>query len=577
VRPIYQNLGGAIPTGAKSAAQLIWDVAQMYTINPQALIVLLQKEQGIVTDDWAWAVQYEKATGYMCPDTAPCNATKAGFYNQIENAAWQFRADIDNIASLDDWGYYGLGWNNIRYSPNAACGTKPVYVENASTAALYKYTPYTPNAAALANLYGTGDACSAYGNRNFWRLFNDWFGATTTTSYNYQFVSSSYSTIRLDYGQSTTGNITIKNIGAATWYADGAIPAGQHPTRLSLLRYENTVFADKSDPNWLGTSNQIKMTPATVATGENATFTFKLKAPFASINPAALTFVPVVDGVDFMPNIGMQFIASSNLPKYSYVSAIFPPRQIPPNQKITCELVIKNVGYGAWYADGNIPAGQHPIRLGSYHYISNPFADEEGANWLGANNQIKMTPAIVNPGENATFIIELAGTPTKTYFNYRFLPVLDGVSWLRDYGMAFELRTLDPSYVAYQFASAVGAPRIMSPGQIANVSLSLKNTGNTTWKNESTRTLSQPALRLVMSQPWYRNSAFYNSELDSGWITPSQVEMATSSVGPGETGVFEFTFKAPAQLGTYVEYFAPVVDGVSLLHDINMGFLVTVQ
>ena len=36
--------------------------------------------------------------------------------------------------------------------------------------------PYRPNAAALANLYGTGDACSAYGNRNFWRYFNDWFG-----------------------------------------------------------------------------------------------------------------------------------------------------------------------------------------------------------------------------------------------------------------------------------------------------------------------------------------------------------------------------------------------------------------
>ena len=47
---------------------------------------------------------------------------------------------------------------------------------NAATAALYYYTPYQPNAAALANLYGTGDSCSAYGNRNFWRLYRDWFG-----------------------------------------------------------------------------------------------------------------------------------------------------------------------------------------------------------------------------------------------------------------------------------------------------------------------------------------------------------------------------------------------------------------
>jgi hypothetical protein len=41
---------------------------------------------------------------------------------------------------------------------------------------LYDYTPYTPNAAALNNLYGTGDACSSYGNRNFWRYYSDWFG-----------------------------------------------------------------------------------------------------------------------------------------------------------------------------------------------------------------------------------------------------------------------------------------------------------------------------------------------------------------------------------------------------------------
>ncbi len=27
-------------------------------------------------------------------------------------------------------------------------------------------------------MYGTGDGCSAYGNRNFWRYYTDWFGST---------------------------------------------------------------------------------------------------------------------------------------------------------------------------------------------------------------------------------------------------------------------------------------------------------------------------------------------------------------------------------------------------------------
>jgi hypothetical protein len=51
-----------------------------------------------------------------------------------------------------------------------------VFIENQATAGLYNYTPYTPNDAALNNMYGTGDACSSYGNRNFWRIYTDWFG-----------------------------------------------------------------------------------------------------------------------------------------------------------------------------------------------------------------------------------------------------------------------------------------------------------------------------------------------------------------------------------------------------------------
>lgn len=54
-----------------------------------------------------------------------------------------------------------------------------MYLESFGTSALYNYTPYQPNQAALNNMYGSGDGCSAYGNRNFWRIFNDWFGRST--------------------------------------------------------------------------------------------------------------------------------------------------------------------------------------------------------------------------------------------------------------------------------------------------------------------------------------------------------------------------------------------------------------
>ena len=50
-------------------------------------------------------------------------------------------------------------------------GDIDVYVKNKATAALYTYTPYQPNEAALNNMYGLGDRCSAYGNRNFYNMF----------------------------------------------------------------------------------------------------------------------------------------------------------------------------------------------------------------------------------------------------------------------------------------------------------------------------------------------------------------------------------------------------------------------
>jgi hypothetical protein len=156
------------------AAQIIYDAAQKYTINPQTLLVLLQKEQGLVTDDWPWPMQYKTATGYGCPDTAPCDSQYYGLTNQLDWAAKMFRAIMNNSPTW--YTPYILGDNFIRWSPNSSCGGTNVTIQNRATQALYNYTPYQPNQAALNAEYGTGDGCSAYGNRNFYLYFRDWFG-----------------------------------------------------------------------------------------------------------------------------------------------------------------------------------------------------------------------------------------------------------------------------------------------------------------------------------------------------------------------------------------------------------------
>lgn len=161
---------------SETAATIIAKVAQACGINPQVLLVTLQKEQGLVTSTTGkTAATYRKAMGFGCPDTAPCDAQYYGFFNQVYRAGWQFNNYRINASSYS----HRAGMTNyVRFHPNAACGTSAVYIRNQATAGLYNYTPYQPNRAALAAGYGTGDSCSAYGNRNFWNYFTDWFGST---------------------------------------------------------------------------------------------------------------------------------------------------------------------------------------------------------------------------------------------------------------------------------------------------------------------------------------------------------------------------------------------------------------
>lgn len=159
----------------ESAAAIISKASKACGVSEKVLLVMLQKEQGLVTHVWPSDWRYRIAMGYGCPDGAACDAQYFGFQNQVYMAAKQLRR-----YTLDDaFNWYPVGrTSQVRWHPNASCGTGPVRIENKATAALYYYTPYQPNRAALRAGYGVGDSCSAYGNRNLYNYYTDWFGST---------------------------------------------------------------------------------------------------------------------------------------------------------------------------------------------------------------------------------------------------------------------------------------------------------------------------------------------------------------------------------------------------------------
>jgi uncharacterized protein with LGFP repeats len=217
-------------TGAanESASQIIYKVAQACGINPQVIITTLQKEQALVTRTSTTASNWRSAMGYGCPDTAACDAQYYGFYNQVYKAAWQFKryGNPPGTSQFFTWIPVG-GYANILYNPNANCGSSRVYIANKATAALYYYTPYQPNAAALAAGYGAANnTCSSYGNRNFFFYFTDWFGSAGSAGSNA--IDAAYALsggASGPLGAAQTGYVSIATAGGGMVqaFANGAI------------------------------------------------------------------------------------------------------------------------------------------------------------------------------------------------------------------------------------------------------------------------------------------------------------------------------------------------------------------
>ncbi|WP_116282450.1 S-layer homology domain-containing protein [Subtercola boreus] len=173
-----QMCGQYVGASNETAATIVYRVGQLCGVSQKVLLTLIQKESSLVATTSPSAGDYETATGYGCADTqATCDKYYYGFYNQVYNAAWQFKRYLNPPGRTLDFTYFPVGkMTSIQYNDDTSCGSSKVTITNAATAALYYYTPYQPNKAALANPYGTGDACSAYGNRNFFYVYSDWFG-----------------------------------------------------------------------------------------------------------------------------------------------------------------------------------------------------------------------------------------------------------------------------------------------------------------------------------------------------------------------------------------------------------------
>lgn len=168
----------AYPGGENlDAAAILSRLSTACRVNPQVMLVTLQKESSLLDRPAPTEANYDAAFGWHCPDVdgvATCDPAYRGFVIQTLGMAKQWSR---YRVSPENYSYRSGRTYQIAWDVDPQCGSAPVTMRNTATASLYNYTPYQPNAASLASYPGEGDQCSSYGIRNFWFLFQGYFGA----------------------------------------------------------------------------------------------------------------------------------------------------------------------------------------------------------------------------------------------------------------------------------------------------------------------------------------------------------------------------------------------------------------
>lgn len=140
----------------KPPADIIWRISNSYKLNPQYLLVVLQKEQSLVEAKNPTQKQFDWAMGYAVCDSCsmddPAIQHFKGFANQLEYAAKQHRERY--LIQL-----LGRGTTISGQAPGKTVVIDGVEVtpRNNATAMLYTYTPHI------------------HGNLNLWRIWRRWF------------------------------------------------------------------------------------------------------------------------------------------------------------------------------------------------------------------------------------------------------------------------------------------------------------------------------------------------------------------------------------------------------------------
>jgi len=210
------------------------------------------------------------------------------------------------------------------------------------------------------------------------------------------------------------------------------------------------------------------------------------------------------------------------------------PSTMSTGQSRTITVVMRNSGTTTWTAAGG--------------YRLNSRGPYDNTTW-GINRIPLAAGDSIAPGQQKTFTFAVTAPTTPGTYLSRWSMAVGGA--------AFGATTADVNVVVTGTPPPPGAndaqfdsqdvPGSMTAGRSYSVSVTMRNTGTTTWTEAS-------QYRLMSRGP--RGNTTWG--INRAYLAPGD------SVGPGQTATFSFTVTAPSTPGTYLSRWSMVQDGVDV-------------
>ncbi len=356
----------------------------------------------------------------------------------------------------------------------------------------------------------------------------------------------------------TTGTINITNNTITN-------PAGPSAGKAILTDGSNLGGATVNiTSNNLANNSYGVYNPGTVDINARNNWWGSSSGPYnATSNPSG-TGSAVTDHVIFNPwnttvtaSYSWQFVSQTSDKNLANLS---------PGETATITLTAKNTGNATW-----VRTGSNPVRVGTTNPRDRMSVFANGT-WLGANRPVGLPEGTdsVAPGANVTFTWTYTAPATAGTYRENFSLLAEGITWMNDPGVNYY--TVVKGNYSWQFVSQTSDKNLanLSTGEEATITLRAKNTGTATWF----RTGNFP-VRVGTTHPRDRMSVFANGT----WLganRPVGLPGGTTSVAPGVSVTFTWTYTAPATAGTYRENFSLLAEGITWMNDPGVNYYTVV-